>query len=214
MTKSARTLITSPVIISALFLISCGLAKPYPVINTYDIDPPGLGPPVFSQIRPYVLRVSQFNTAAAYETSKFIYRTREGRLVEDFYNELMAGPSRLLADSLATYLDRTNPYCQVVRAQGEKKADFVLEGYVAELLGDFSQNPPQARITVAVTLNDVRRNQVKIVLARTYQAQVTFNSETAAPAPELAQAAAQAWLQILTGLERDIDEYFRGQKKR
>jgi ABC-type uncharacterized transport system auxiliary subunit len=213
-----RSLNTVPVIfllaIGAVFLAGCGLSKPSPVINTFDIDSPQNGPPAFNQVRPFILRVNQMGTAAAYEGRKLIYKTRQGRLVDDYYNELIAGPGRLLADSLAAYLDRRSPYFQVVRIQGEKGADFVLEGYLGEFLGDFSLNPPQARITVAMTLNDVRQNRVKIVLARTYQAIVDFSSNKEKPAPELVDALTKAWEQILKSADQDLTEYFRGQKKR
>jgi hypothetical protein len=189
------------------------LSKPYPAINSFDVSLPAVGSPAFAKVRPYVVRVSQFDSAAAYETRKLIYKSRNGQLLEDFYNELIAPPARLLADSLATRLDLTSPNAQFVRSQGQRGADFVLEGFLAELLGDFSQEPPVARIVLSVTLNDVRRDKAQILLARTYQAQVTFDSARDRPAPELMKALTQAWGQILLSLEQDLGESFSGLKK-
>ncbi|MDR1395606.1 MAG: PqiC family protein [Deltaproteobacteria bacterium] len=189
------------------------ISKPYPVINTFELDPADPGPPLYNKLRPYVLRVSTLSPAAAYESRKLIYRTRDGRLAEDFYNEFYAAPGRLLADSLASWLDRRSPDFQAVRIQGERTADFVLEGYLAELLGDFSQTPPQARISVTLTLNDIRRRRPEIVLSRTYQVQLALPDSGTRPAPELAQALARGWEQILKDAEQDINGYFRGQKR-
>jgi hypothetical protein len=162
-------------------------------------------------VRPKVVRVSQFSQSAAYETRKLIYKTTKGLMVEDFYNELVAPPSRLLADSVATYLNLRSPSAQFVRTQGQKGADYVLEGFLSECLGDFSQDPPLARITLSVTLNDIRRDKVKIVLARTYQSQLAFKSNLDRPAPELIAALTEAWAQILASMDKDLEQIL-GQK--
>ncbi|MDR1578319.1 MAG: hypothetical protein LBT86_08895 [Deltaproteobacteria bacterium] len=197
----------------AVTLWGCGLEKPYPAINTFSFDPPDQPAPAYNNVRPYVIRVNQLTSAAAYETKKLIYKTSGGQMVEDFYNELFASPGRLLADNLATYLNHVNPYAQVVRSQGQKGADFVLEGYLAEFLGDFTQTPPIAKITLATTLNDVRRESARIILARTYQAQVVFQASGDRPAAELTRALALAWQQILMSLSQDMDQYFSERKK-
>ncbi|MDR2141688.1 MAG: ABC-type transport auxiliary lipoprotein family protein [Deltaproteobacteria bacterium] len=207
-------LLTPLALLALLTLAGCGLAQPYPAINTFDLEPQTLPPPPFTQVRPKVILVNQLGSAAAYETRKLIYKTKGGRLMEDFYNELVAPPGRLLADSLAAWLDRVCPDAQVVRARGLKGADYVLEGYLAELLGDFSQNPPVARITVVITLNDIRRGQVQIVLARTYQAQAQLSPGLDRPAPELIQALTEAWGQIRLSVSQDLNDYFRATQKK
>jgi ABC-type uncharacterized transport system auxiliary subunit len=196
----------------ALALAGCGLEKAYPVINTFDVSPTWPAPTIV-KVRPFVVRVNQLGVAAAYETRKLIYKSRQGQMLEDFYNELVAPPGRLLADGLATYLDLTSPDAQFVRSQGQKSADFVLEGYLAEFLGDFTQDPPVARIVLAATLNDVRRERVGIVLSRTYQAQTPFVEGRGRAAQELSQALTAAYGQIIKSLEEDLREFFRGQKK-
>jgi ABC-type uncharacterized transport system auxiliary subunit len=196
----------------ALAAAGCGLEKPYPAINTFDVSPAKPAPPV-SKVRPFVVRVSQLGAAAAYETRKLIYKSRQGQMLEDYYNELVAPPGRLLADSLATYLDLTSPHAQFVRSQGQRSADFVLEGYLAEFLGDFSKDPPEARIALAATLNDVRRERAKIVLARTYVAREAFSPARGRPAQDLSLALAKAYRQVILSLEEDLGEFFRGQAK-
>jgi ABC-type uncharacterized transport system auxiliary subunit len=204
-----RFLIRGPSFIGAallfLVLLGCGLEKPYPAISAFDLSPASTPIPTLGQVRPKVVRVSQFNPSATYETRKLIYKTTKGLLVEDFYNELVAPPSRLLADSVATYLNQRSPSAQFVRTQGQKGADYVLEGFLSECLGDFSQNPPIARLTISVTLNDIRRDKVKIVLAKTYQSQIAFTSNLDRPAPELIAALTKAWGQILANLDADLE---------
>lgn len=193
--------------------MGCGLAKPYPAISTFDVSPVESAPPLSRPVRPYVVMVTPLNVAAAYDTRKLIYKSQKGQLLEDFYNELIAPPGRLLADSLATYLDLKSPNAQFTRAHGQKGADFVLEGYLAEFLGDFSLTPPAARMTLAVTLNDVRRERVKIVLAKTYQVRVPVTGQGDKPAPSLIAALTQAFAQVLTEMESDLTESFNELQK-
>jgi ABC-type uncharacterized transport system auxiliary subunit len=191
----------------ASFLVGCGLTKPYPAINTFDVSPTLESQPnLVRSVRPFVVRVSQLNVAAAYETRKLIYKSRAGQLLEDYYNELIAPPGRLLADSLATYLDLKSLSAQFVRSRGQRGADFVLEGYLAELLGDYSLDPPAARLALSITLNDVRRERVKIVLARTYQARIPVPANGGRAPAELVAALTKAWAEVLAAVELDLRE--------
>ncbi|MDR1607185.1 MAG: ABC-type transport auxiliary lipoprotein family protein [Deltaproteobacteria bacterium] len=197
----------------AIILLGCGLGKPYPAINTFNIEPPKVPALTAKSARPLVILVNQLGVAAAYDNKKLIYKTRDGQMVEDFYNELVAPPSRLLADSQAIYLDRALPFAQVVRIHGQKGADFILEGYLAQMLGDFSQEPPVARISLAVTFNDTRRDKAQILLAKTYEVEVAFDSPKDRPAPEFIQALNQAWSEILVSLTEDLTAWRQTQKK-
>jgi ABC-type uncharacterized transport system auxiliary subunit len=193
----------------ALALLAFGaygcFSQPYLAINSFDVTPPEPNLRSNQEVRPYVVLVSQFAVAAAYETRKLVYKSRDEILLEDYYNELVASPGRLLADSLSTYLDIASPSAQFVRSQGQRGADFVLEGYLAEFYGDFSQSPPVAKIYLTLTLNDVRGERAKIVLAKAYRAQVPFQPKNATrPAGELVKALTAAFAEVLAELEKDL----------
>jgi uncharacterized lipoprotein YmbA len=147
-----------------ILLAGCGLSeRPYPLINTYTLEvPEGAGEAGSVTKRPKaVLIVTASPPPAAYDGKKLVYRLKPHELTPDFYNEFYTPPSRAIADSLASYLDRRSPDLQIVRFQGASSPDYSLEVGITDFYGDYSVSPPVLRLTLSATLVDLRKSAPK-----------------------------------------------------
>jgi hypothetical protein len=158
----------------ALGLFSaCGLSKPYPDIRVYDLQMPKGGQNESLKKR-HVLLISQMSPDSAFEGRKLVYKLGPNRLAEDFYNELPAVPSRLLAEAAARYLNERSLFLKVEKSPGLEGPDFALEGQIAELYGDYSQDPPRAVLSLRFTLLDARRTKPKALFSQSFSRSLEF----------------------------------------
>lgn len=192
-------------LLGTLFLSAC-LAQPHPNKNTYALEAAVPEPSGQVKARQKTMLVGTVAVAAGFENRAFIYRTSPNKLEADFYNEFMAPPARLLADQAAQYLDAANKRLRVVKSPGMIIADFGLETYLESILGDFTQNPPRAVISIRFTVNNLQQSPVKAVLDKTYRHETVM----AGKSPEnMVIALNNSLTAILAELNQDLEKKIR-----
>jgi hypothetical protein len=153
-----------------------------------------------------VLLVSASPPPAAYDGKKLVYKLRPNELSPDFYNEFYAPPTRAIADSLANYLDLRSPSLQIVRFQGASSPDYSLELALTDLYGDYTASPPVLRLSLTVTINDLRRPAPRVILSNRYA-----EAPALAPAPgedrpaTLVRQASEALAGIYPRILQDVE---------
>jgi ABC-type uncharacterized transport system auxiliary subunit len=167
----------------ALALSGCSLRQPAVEIRDFalHVSPaPAAAPGRMS------VSVLPFTAAPEAPGRMLLYRVDNVRYEHDFYNRLLAPPSRLLTDGLRTWLSRSG--AAVVREPGAPlDADFIVRGRLDRMYADYrdTRNP---RAVLALTIVLIRRDPAgnRQVFQRTYR-------ESAAMERISPEALVEAW---------------------
>ena len=192
-----------PVVFLALSLTVACLGQPHPVKNRFGLampEPPGAI--VNAAGRP-TLFLGAVTSAPAYDGRGLVYRLGPDRYESDFYNEFLAPPTRLLAETAADRLTRASRRLRVVAVPGLAVADFGLETHIQDLYGDFRLAPPRAVLTLRFTLNDLRPAQARVISDRLYTCERPLPER--GKAADLVAAYGLCLADILEELARDLD---------
>jgi cholesterol transport system auxiliary component len=87
-----------------------------------------------------ILWVRKFQISPMYEDKAFVYRNGELSYQSDFYNEFLINPGPMITTQVTGWLTGANIFRMVVDSPGKILSDYILEGVITELYGDF-QNP-------------------------------------------------------------------------
>jgi cholesterol transport system auxiliary component len=148
------------------------------------------------------LRIGRVRVVTAYAAAALVYRTSDVRVIADPYNQLIAEPGALIADKVADWLDQGRVFVSVVHPESSRAADYVLEGTVTELYGDFRpRRTPAAVVTVQFSVTDETGPRSRSVLVRT----ITRRVDLPDTSPEaLVRGYGEALAGILTELTGDL----------
>ena len=117
-------------------LSACSLSRPSPVKQTYLLQAPAATQTAPTP-RPAVLKVGTIAVAAPFRGKSLVYREGDLKYESDFYNEFFVAPSAMLTEGAATWLASAGIFKEVLPAGANADGDFVLEGFVSELYGDY-----------------------------------------------------------------------------
>jgi uncharacterized lipoprotein YmbA len=194
----------SPVVLLALILMAC-LGQPHPVKNRFTLAVPEAAPgAAVNAAGRRTLFLGAVTAAPAYDGRALLYRVGPDRYESDFYNEFLAPPARLLAETAADRLTRASQRLRVTAVPGLVVADFGLEAHIQDLYGDFRLTPPRAVMTLRFTLNDLRPAAARVALDRLYPCERPLPERGGAA--ELVAAYGLCLADILEGLARDMDQ--------
>jgi cholesterol transport system auxiliary component len=180
----------------------CGLSRPATVKQTYLLQTPPAVTATGVTARPSTLKVGSIAVAAPFRGKSLVYRESELKYESDFYNEFFVTPAAMFTESASAWLATSGIFKDVLPASANADGDFVLEGFVSELYGDYRvAGKPVAVLTARFFVLDnsvftgvpVWQTELKqrVPLANT-------NSET------LAAGLNAAWGAMLTDLSREL----------
>jgi len=196
---SARVLRTSFAVVLIATLWGC--SRPSPVKQTYLLQAPPATQAATTP-RPSTLKVGTISVATPFRGRSMVYREGDLKYESDFYNEYFVAPSAMLTEGAATWLAGAGVFREVLPAAANADGDFVLEGFVSELYGDYRDaDKPAAVLTGKFFLIDNR------VLSGVPVWQTELKQRVALPSrsPDaLALALNGAWAAMLGDLSREI----------
>jgi cholesterol transport system auxiliary component len=190
------------VALAAVLLISLGgCSRPSPVKQTYLLQAPAATQAATAP-RPSTLKVGTISVAAPFRGKSMIYREGELKYESDFYNEFFVAPSAMLTEGAATWLAAAGVFREVLPAAANADGDFVLEGFVSELYGDYRDAAkPAAVLTGKFFLID---NRV-LSAVPVWQTELTQRVALSRRSPDaLALALNGAWAAMLGDLSREL----------
>jgi ABC-type uncharacterized transport system auxiliary subunit len=138
-------------VLAGVLLSGCsGIIRDFPetrlyVIETPDVDETGAG---FQTGRGLMIR--QFDIAAEFESSFFVYKVSDNRFTNDYYNKFMVSPGRMITDAVRDALDDSVLF-RGVPAGEPGRIDFRLSGKITQLYVDI-RNPEHPRAVMALRL--------------------------------------------------------------
>jgi ABC-type uncharacterized transport system auxiliary subunit len=204
-----RFLLPALVLFMLFFTSACGLSRPYPTIRSFALDITDNNIIATKIKHPFLVQVTSSGAAPQYETRKMVYKIGQNEFSEDFYNELVGLPSRLVADQLAAYLDKNSTKFRTSQGVYSQNPDLGLDIYLISFHGDYTKNPPQAVVEVKVTLTDQRRSRARTIMSKSYINQniIPDNNDRSA---QLAFGLGQALTPILEAIMNDLDQSIKG----
>ena len=192
-------------IIVILFLIptSCAPKKPPIERNHFILEPekfPREKPPSVSA----VLSIRNFKVSPGYQGRELIYKKECGRSSRDFHNHYFISPGPMLTQAIRDWLDDYGPFEAVIPLSSHKQPDYILEGAVVSMFGDF-QNPdkPKAVMRVQFLLLRAEGLDYELIMHGTYHEEVLMDRPGAAP---MVSALNECLSRILVRLEKDLAE--------
>ena len=212
-TRTLRTTITAIAGVVSLLVTSCGIVpQPAPVRALFTIDPAesispatkrssGLNSPKRDAA---VLQVRRLRVASPYAGQAFVYRIGSSEFRTDYYNGFIASPDQLVTNSLIAWLSRSGPFESVVDMASGIPAQYVLEGSVTSLYGDYSnKTAPKAVMAISIFLLDDREASLQVIFKKDYGGAASIEPGSV---DSLVKGWGAAFRQILEQMTADLDD--------
>lgn len=155
-----------------------------------------------SSVSGTILEVRRFEISPSFGSREFVYRKGDLIYESDFYNQFFKPPSLLITEEARKWLSRSGQFRYVVDLSNNVEPNYILEGNVNELFGDFrSPDTPKAVMGIQFFLLDNLSNNPKIIFQNNYRREVVLNSNSP---DDLIKGWNDALEQILTAFESDL----------
>ncbi len=202
MIKQSILFLFSSWVLLFLTLTGCAtLEKNYPERNYYILNVSNKdqnSPPVLGT----VLEVRRFEISPSFASREFVYRNGDLSYESDFYNQFFRTPASLITEEVHKWLSESGQFKYVVDSSNNVEPNYVLEGNVSELYGDFrATNEPKAVLGIQFFLTEETSTNPKIVFENNYRREVVLSSNSA---QDLVKGWNEALGQILTALAGDL----------
>jgi cholesterol transport system auxiliary component len=140
------------------------------------------------------LLVSNLRISPRYADKGFVYRTSESGYESDFYNQFLVSPDTMLSEELRKGLAAAQVFKYVVGPTNSLQPNYVLEGSVNALYGDFRNlGEPSAVLELEFFLHNEDATSAGIVMQKRYTKAVPVGGRS----PE---ALVKGWSQALEAI--------------
>jgi len=148
------------------------------------------------------LSVANLRISPRFADRSFVYRTSETGYESDFYNQFLTWPDTMITEELRKGLAASQEFKYVLGPADAEPPNYVLEGSVTGLYGDFrNSSQPAAVLEIEVFLYNENSSNAGIVMQKRYMKSVPLKEKS----PEaLVQGWDQALQQIVTALAGDL----------
>jgi cholesterol transport system auxiliary component len=149
-----------------------------------------------------VLEIRNFRVSPAYYGNEFVYRVSGDGYESDFYNQFFKSPASLITQVVFKWFSQSNMFKYVVVAPSEIPGDYILNGYINSIYGDYSDAAsPKAVLSTQFFLIKEDSGENSIVFSKSYQKDlgITSKSPTA-----LVNGWNEALREVLIDFESDL----------
>ncbi|HEY3153186.1 MAG TPA: ABC-type transport auxiliary lipoprotein family protein [Candidatus Binatia bacterium] len=150
------------------------------------------------------LLISTLRISPRYADKSFVYRTSDAGYESDFYNQFLTSPDTMISEEVRKGLAASPAFKYVVGPATQLQPNYVLEGSVNALYGDFRNlNQPAAVLEIEFFLHNEDTANSGIVMQKRYIKTVPLSGRS----PEaLIKGWSQALESILTDLNTDLQK--------
>jgi len=150
------------------------------------------------------LLVSGLRISPRYADKSFVYRTSESGYESDFYNQFLTSPDTMLSEELRKGLAVSPAFKYVIGPSSQLQPNYVLEGSVNALYGDFRNlDKPAAVLEIEFFLHNEDSANPGIVLQKRYTKTVSLSGRS----PDaLVKGWSQALSAVLSELNSDLEK--------
>jgi cholesterol transport system auxiliary component len=133
----------------------------------YALDVPSPSNTVISSKS--VLQIARFRVSPQARGRSLIYRTKDLQYENDYYNEFLVPPENIFTEEARKHITARGLFGSVITKNSLVFPDYVLEGAVVRLYGDFRDpQAPLAVLEMDLFLLKTETVEPKIVFHRTY----------------------------------------------
>ena len=147
--------------------------KRYFVIEATDVkrsDPAAAGP---------ILSVVNLQISPRYADRSFVYRTSATEYELDFYNQFLSSPAVMITEETRKILAASSKFRFVVGTTSSLAANYLLEGSINALYGDFRKpSAPAAVLEIEFFLHDETPGNPGIALQKRYVKSVPLDERS------------------------------------
>jgi ABC-type uncharacterized transport system auxiliary subunit len=141
-----------------------------------------------------VLSMPYLQISPRYADRGFIYRTSETEYESDFYNQFLSSPAVMITEETRKALAASAKFKHVVGPTSPLTANYVLEGSINALYGDFRKpTSPAAVLEIEIFLHNENPGNPGVVLQKRYMKSVPLNERS----PE---ALVRGWSEALEAI--------------
>lgn len=141
-----------------------------------------------------ILSIVNLQISPRYADRGFIYRTSDTEYESDFYNQFLSSPAVMITEETRKALAASAKFKFVVGPTSSLTANYVLEGSINALYGDFRKpSAPAALLEIEFFLHNENPGNPGIVLQKRYLKSVPLKEKS----PE---ALAKGWSEALEGI--------------
>jgi len=155
----------------------CGGLKNEPVTKNYfNLD---INLPVSDQNninKGSGLLVKEFDISPVFDSHAFVCRVGKNEYINDYYNEFINYPAKLVTEKIAETLYGTH-FFKSALTNMRQNIDFRLSGKITRLYGDFQNtDDPKAIIEIRMILEQKRNNIFQTISGKTYLTETPVSS--------------------------------------
>jgi uncharacterized lipoprotein YmbA len=149
-----------------------------------------------------ILSVAHLRISPRYADRSFVYRTSDAGYESDFYNQFLASPDTMISEEIRKALAASHQFKYVLGPSDAQQPNYVLEGSVNALYGDFRNlNRPAAVLEIEFFLYNENSANPGIVTQKRYTKSVPLSERS----PEaLVKGWDQALSEIVAALAADL----------
>jgi uncharacterized lipoprotein YmbA len=149
-----------------------------------------------------ILSVAHLRISPRYADRSFVYRTSDAGYESDFYNQFLASPDTMISEEIRKALAASHQFKYVLGPSDAQQPNYVLEGSVNALYGDFRNlNRPAAVLEIEFFLYNENSANPGIVAQKRYTKSVPLSERS----PEaLVKGWEQALSEIVAALAADL----------
>jgi cholesterol transport system auxiliary component len=190
--------VVGAVLLLFLFCSGCvNLERTYPEKRYFVIDISDSAQPLDAAGNQTLL-VAGLRISPRYADKSFVYRTSDAGYESDFYNQFLTPPDTMISEEVRKGLAASPAFKYVVGPASQLQPNFVLEGSVNALYGDFRNlNGPSAVLEIEFYLHNEDSTNPGIVLQKRYAKTVALTGRS----PE---ALVKGWSQALGSIVADL----------
>jgi ABC-type uncharacterized transport system auxiliary subunit len=144
------------------------------------------------------LSVANFRISPRYADKSFVYRISEAGYEADFYNQFLTATDIMIGEEVRKGLAASGLFKYVVGPSNQLQPNYVLEGSINSLYGDFQNlNAPAAVMEVEFFLHREQADNPGLVMQKRYLKSVPLSSRSA-------DALVKGWDQALEGILAEL----------
>jgi hypothetical protein len=137
------------------------LTKKYFDLNTIVLDPSNI------DLGSAVL-VKEFSINTLFDSHSFVYRVDDNKYINDYYNEFVNYPAKVVSDKIAQALYGSIHFIPALNVR-PKYIKYRLSGEIIKLHGDFRKiNKPEAIIEIRMILEQKKENSFQKIIDNRY----------------------------------------------
>ena len=153
------------------------------------------------QASPASLLVRRLHVSPRASGRELVYRTAPSAWTADYYNVFFVAPADMLTQDLRAWLGGSALCANVLDPGSLAAYDYILEGNVTSLHGDFALAPAQAVVEMQFLLLKAGSDERQVLLTREYRKTAPLSGRSP---QEVVQAEREAVAAVFAELEADL----------